>query len=51
MIEGSIKKVEIGSRIARETAGALDSIVSEIARATELIAAIAYLFQRTDGGA
>jgi methyl-accepting chemotaxis protein len=41
MIEGSIKKVEIGSRIARETAGALDSIVSEIARATELIAAIA----------
>lgn len=41
MIEGSIKKVEIGTKIANETAGALGKIVNEVAKAAELVEAIA----------
>ncbi len=41
MIEGSIKKVEIGTRIADDTAKALDIIVGDVAKAAELVGAIA----------
>jgi methyl-accepting chemotaxis protein len=41
LIEGSIKKVEIGTRIASETAGALSKIVEEVTRAAALIEEIA----------
>lgn len=41
MIEGSIKKVEGGTRIANETAGALQNIVSDVAKVANLIGDIA----------
>lgn len=41
LIEGSIKKVEAGSKIADETARALGKIVSGISEAADLIGAIA----------
>ncbi len=41
MIEGSIAKVEDGTRIANETAGALTKIVDGIARAADLVGEIA----------
>jgi methyl-accepting chemotaxis protein len=41
MIENSLAKVEIGTRIADETAAALKAIVEEINTATELIKLIA----------
>ncbi len=41
MIEGSIKKVEAGTRIANDTAEALNKIVNEIAKAAELVNGIA----------
>lgn len=41
MIEGSIKKVEGGTKIANETAIALNSIVEGVSEATELVAEIA----------
>lgn len=41
MIEGSIKKVEIGTKIANETAGALTKIVNGITNAADLVAGIA----------
>ncbi|HEX2927039.1 MAG TPA: methyl-accepting chemotaxis protein [Ruminiclostridium sp.] len=41
MIEGSIKKVDIGTQIANETASALDQIVDGIAKAADLIGEIA----------
>ena len=37
MIEGSINKVEAGTKIANETAGALEKIVEEVAKAAKLI--------------
>ena len=40
MIEGSIKKVEAGTRIANETASALVKIVKEVTNAADLIASI-----------
>ncbi|MBN7773642.1 HAMP domain-containing methyl-accepting chemotaxis protein [Clostridium aminobutyricum] len=42
LIEGSIHKVEIGTKIANVTAGALDKIVSEIAKATDIVGDIAF---------
>lgn len=41
MIEGSIKKVEIGTKIANETAAALDEIVGGVAKAAALVGDIA----------
>jgi methyl-accepting chemotaxis protein len=41
MIENSIKKVEAGTRIANETAEALDRIVAEVDKAADLVASIA----------
>ncbi|HWR39446.1 MAG TPA: methyl-accepting chemotaxis protein [Patescibacteria group bacterium] len=41
MIEGSIQKVDIGTKIANETASALNGIVSEVAKAAELVGGIA----------
>ncbi|HEX9060562.1 MAG TPA: methyl-accepting chemotaxis protein [Clostridia bacterium] len=41
MIEGSIKKVEIGTGIANETASALSAIVEEIEKAAGLVGEIA----------
>ena len=41
MIEGSIKKVEIGTGIANETASALSAIVEEIEKASSLVGEIA----------
>jgi Methyl-accepting chemotaxis protein len=41
MIEGSIKKVEIGTRIANETATALNQIVDGVAKAANLVGEIA----------
>lgn len=41
MIEGSIRKVEGGTKIANETAGALNSIVEGIARVANLVRDIA----------
>lgn len=41
MIEGSIKKVEVGTKIANETAEALNMIVDGISSATELVSKIA----------
>ncbi|MGI6622076.1 MAG: methyl-accepting chemotaxis protein [Acetivibrionales bacterium] len=41
MIEGSIKKTEAGTRIANETAQALNEIVSEVAKAASLVSDIA----------
>lgn len=41
MIEGSIKKVEIGTKIANETANALDKIVNDVAKAANLVGSIA----------
>lgn len=41
MIEGSIKKVENGTKIANQTAEALDSIVDGVARAAVLVGEIA----------
>jgi methyl-accepting chemotaxis protein len=41
LIEGSIEKVEIGTRIAKETAAALDKIVEGVSHTTELVADIA----------
>ncbi len=41
MIEGSIKKVEIGTKIANETAVALDKIVDGVAKAAALVGDIA----------
>jgi methyl-accepting chemotaxis protein len=41
MIEGSIKKVDIGTKIANETATALNGIVNEVAKAAELVGGIA----------
>ncbi|GBF35104.1 methyl-accepting chemotaxis protein I [Desulfocucumis palustris] len=41
MIEGSIKKTEVGTRIAEETSGALEEIVLGVTRITDLISEIA----------
>ncbi len=41
MIEGSISKVEVGSKIANETADALNKIVDGISKAAELVGDIA----------
>ncbi len=41
MIEGSIKKTEVGTRIAEETSKALEEIVIESAKVTDLISEIA----------
>ncbi|MDF2986065.1 MAG: methyl-accepting chemotaxis sensory transducer [Eubacterium sp.] len=41
MIEGSIKKVEIGTKIANDTAAALDKIVDGVAKAAALVGDIA----------
>ena len=41
MIENSIDKVEVGTKIADQTAGALDEIVSQVDLAAELINSIA----------
>lgn len=41
MIEGSIKKVEDGTKIANETAGALEKIVDGVAKAADLVKDIA----------
>jgi len=41
LIEGSIRKVEEGTKIAQETANALQSIVDDVARVSELISNIA----------
>ncbi|MCX7748122.1 MAG: methyl-accepting chemotaxis protein [Clostridia bacterium] len=37
LIEGTIKRVEAGTKIANETAGALDSIVHRITKAAEIV--------------
>ncbi|HYH04739.1 MAG TPA: methyl-accepting chemotaxis protein, partial [Bacillota bacterium] len=41
MIEGSIKKVEIGTKLANDTANALNQIVAGIAQTAELVEGIA----------
>jgi methyl-accepting chemotaxis protein len=41
MIEGSIKKVALGTNIARDTATALGSIVQDVGKVTDLVAEIA----------
>ncbi|NLT15936.1 MAG: hypothetical protein GXY05_16550 [Clostridiales bacterium] len=41
MIEGSIRNVEAGIKIANDTAGALKKIVTEVSNAAELVGAIA----------
>ncbi len=41
LIEGSIRKVEAGTKIANETAGALSKIVVDVAKAADLIDSIA----------
>ncbi len=41
MIEGSIKKVEGGTRIARDTANALNKIVEDVAKVSALVSDIA----------
>ena len=41
MIEGSIKKVDVGTKIANDTAAALKGIVDGITKATELVGDIA----------
>jgi methyl-accepting chemotaxis protein len=41
LIEGSIQKVEAGTKIAHQTAAALEKIVDEVAKAAELIEEIA----------
>jgi methyl-accepting chemotaxis protein len=41
LIEGSIKKVETGTKIANETAVALDKIVVDVAKAANLVGTIA----------
>ncbi len=41
MIEGSLDRVETGTRIAKETAGALGRIVEEVTRAADLVGSIA----------
>ncbi|WP_174819867.1 methyl-accepting chemotaxis protein [Paenibacillus koleovorans] len=41
LIEGSIRKVEGGTRIANETAGALNKIVEDVAKAADLVGEIA----------
>ncbi len=41
MIEGSIRKVEAGTKIANETAKALDKIVEEVEKAASLVGSIA----------
>ncbi|MCX7749515.1 MAG: methyl-accepting chemotaxis protein [Clostridia bacterium] len=41
LIEGSIKKVETGTKIANETARALDQIVDGVAKAADLVGQIA----------
>lgn len=41
MIEGSIRKVEVGTKIADDTAKALELIVKDVERATELVGSIA----------
>ncbi len=41
MIEGSIKKTEVGTRIAEETSGALEEIVLGVTKITDLISEIA----------
>lgn len=41
MIEGSIKKVEAGTKIANETADALGQIVDQVEKAADLVSAIA----------
>jgi methyl-accepting chemotaxis protein len=41
MIEGSIKKVDIGTKIANDTAAALNDIVDGVAKAAELVGNIA----------
>jgi len=41
MIEGSIKKVNMGTKIANETAQALNKIVEDVAKAAEIVGGIA----------
>jgi methyl-accepting chemotaxis protein len=41
MIEGSIKKVDVGTKIANDTAAALNQIVEGVAKATDLVGEIA----------
>ncbi|HWR07860.1 methyl-accepting chemotaxis protein [Sporomusa sp.] len=41
MIEGSIKKVDVGTKIANETAAALNGIVGGVSKAAELVGDIA----------
>ena len=41
MIEGSIKKVDMGTKIANETAQALNKIVNDVTKVTQLVGGIA----------
>lgn len=41
MIEGSIKKVDMGTKIANDTAQALNKIVDDVAKAAEIVGGIA----------
>lgn len=41
MIESSIRKVDAGTKIANETAGALNQIVDEVSKAADLVGSIA----------
>ncbi len=50
MIEGSIKKTEGGTKIAKETAAALNEIVDAVARAAALVSDIAVASNEQAGG-
>ena len=50
MIEGSIKKSEIGTKIAKDTAAALDKIVNEIEKVAALVNDIAVASNEQDVG-
>lgn len=50
LIEGSIAKVEIGTKIANETADALSKIVDGVSRAAELVEDIAVASNEQAGG-
>jgi len=50
MIESSIRKVEAGTKIAKETAGALSEIVAEVTNASDLVGSIAAASQEQKSG-